>query len=188
MALLDPDLLSAARRHDPAAWDTLLQRHQLPLYTYAAELLRDPTTALDIVQETFAAAVRHIGTLRNDARFASWLFGIAHQKCIQHWRRTRKTESLIEPADRTSGPDEAAWPDETALDPRDQLMRGEDAAAFFVLLEQLPPAHRSALLLHVVEDFSLEEIAAISRVPVGTIKSRLHHAKRAMREKIGSIP
>lgn len=185
MAFPETDLLSAARRQDPAAWDTLLRRHQLPLYSYAAELLRDPTAALDIVQETFAAAVRHVRTLRDDARFASWLFGIAHQKCIQHWRRTRRADAVFAPADLDHEED---WPDVNALDPRDQLMRREEADAFFALIEQLSLPQRSALLLHVVEDFSLEEIASISAVPVGTIKSRLHHAKRALRQKIGAAP
>jgi RNA polymerase sigma-70 factor (ECF subfamily) len=185
VAFSETDLLSAARRQDPSAWDTLLKRHQLPLYTYVSEMLRDPAAALDIVQETFAAAVRHVGTLRDDARFASWLFGIAHQKCIQHWRRVRRTDAIFAPTEPDAGED---WPDVDALDPRDQLMRREEAEAFFALLEQLPLPQRSALLLHVVEDFSLEEIAAIGDVPVGTVKSRLHHAKRALRQKIGATP
>lgn len=180
MAPTEPELLAAARHHEPAAWDTLLTRHQLPLYTYAAELLRDETAALDVVQETFAAAVRHIGTLRDGARFSSWLFGIAHQKCVQHWRRLRRDEGVFAPtrADEAS----SDWPDANGADPRAQLLRAEDAEAFFALVEKLPAPQRSALLLQVLENFSLEEIAAIHVVPVGTVKSRLHHAKRALRE------
>jgi RNA polymerase sigma-70 factor (ECF subfamily) len=160
----------------------LLKRHQLPLYTYAAELLRDDSAALDIVQETFAAAVRHIGSLRDDGRFASWLFGIAHQKCVQHWRRTQRAEAVFAPVDE----DESAgdWPDAGTPDPRATLLRREQAEEFFALVERLPAHQRSALLLHVLEDFSLEEIATITGVPVGTVKSRLHHAKRALRQLV----
>ena len=182
MASPDPQLVNAARQHAPEAWDNLLKRHQLPLYTYAAELLRDPTAALDVVQETFAAAVRHIATLRDDARFSSWLFGIAHQKCVQHWRRKRRAEDVFAPVTGEDAP--ADWPDDTGGDPRTLLLGREHAEAFFALVERLPPAQRSALLLHVLEDFSLEEIAAISAVPVGTVKSRLHHAKRALRQLV----
>lgn len=178
----DNHLVNAARHHAPAAWDTLLKRYQLPLYTYAAELLRDDAAALDIVQETFAAAVRHIGTLRDDARFASWLFGIAHQKCGQHWRRTQRSDAVFAPAGPDDSPDD--WPDADMADPRAALLRREQAEEFFALVEQLPPAHRSALLLHVLEDFSLEEIATITAVPLGTVKSRLHHAKRALRHLV----
>ena len=182
MAFTDPELLNAARHHVPEAWDTLLKRHQLPLYTYAAELLRDDTAALDIVQETFAAAVRHIASLRDNARFASWLFGIAHQKCAQHWRRTTRDEKVFAPNPADDAPID--WPDHNDPDPRALLLRREQADEFFTLVEQLPPAQRSALLLHVLDDFSLEEIADISGVPIGTVKSRLHHAKRALRQLV----
>lgn len=171
-------LLAAARRHAPAAWDTLLKQCQLPLYTYAAELLRDEAAALDVVQETFAAAVRHIGSLRDDRKFTSWLFGIAHQKCVQHGRRRRRDEALfVEPGDEGSG----ELPEAEGIDPRLALLRREHADAVFALVGQLPEAQRSALLLHVLEDFSLEDIAEITGVPLGTVKSRLHHAKRALR-------
>jgi RNA polymerase sigma-70 factor (ECF subfamily) len=182
LALVDPHLLSAARHHAPDAWNTLLRQHQLPLYTYVAEMLRDDTAALDVVQETFTAAVRHVATLRDDARFASWLFGIAHQKCVQHWRRARRADAIFAPTsdDANSGD----WPDHDQPDPRTQLIRQEDAAAFFLLVEKLPLPQRSALLLHVLEDFSLEDIAAITAAPVGTVKSRLHHAKRALRQLV----
>ena len=83
-----------ARAGEPAAWDTLFHRYQLPLYAYVFELVHDEQTALDIVQETFIAATRHIDTLREDDKFGSWLFGIAHQKCIQRWRRQSRDEML----------------------------------------------------------------------------------------------
>ncbi|MES2694141.1 MAG: RNA polymerase sigma factor [Verrucomicrobiota bacterium] len=182
MSFPDSNLVNAARRHAPAAWDTLLKRHQLPLFTYAVELLRDRQAALDVVQETFASAVRHIEGLRDDDRFASWLFGIAHQKCVQHWRRLRRDDQVFAPSSDEASVD--ALPDSEALDSRALLLRREQAEEFFALMEKLPPAHRSALLLHVVEEFSLEEIATITGVPLGTVKSRLHHAKRALRHLV----
>jgi len=181
VAPAESDLLNAARQHAPDAWDTLLKRHQLPLYTYAAELLRDDTAALDVVQETFAAAVRHLAGLRDDRKFGSWLFGIAHQKCVQHWRRARRDETIfVTDADQSAG--DLPGPDET--DPRALLLQREQADEFLALVERLPAAQRSALLLHVLEDFSLEEIAGITGVPLGTVKSRLHHAKRALRQLV----
>lgn len=177
----EPNLVNAARQHAPDAWNTLLKRHQLPLYTYLAELVRDEAAALDIIQETFSAAIRHIASLRNDARFSSWLFGIAHQKCIQHWRRVRRDETLFV-NDADDPPTD--WPNTDEIDPRSLLIQREQADAFFALVERLPAAQRAALLLHVLEDFSLEEIAMITSVPVGTVKSRLHHAKRALRQLV----
>src|SRR5437867_9799910 len=85
-----------ARAGMPEAWDTLFQRYQLPLYVYVFELVHDEQTSLDIVQETFINAARHIGSLRDDEKFGGWLFGIAHQKCIQRWRKESREESLLE--------------------------------------------------------------------------------------------
>ena len=165
--------VAAARMGQPEAWNTLFQRYELPLYASVFELVRSEAPSLDIVQETFIAAVRHIGGLRNDDRFGSWLFGIAHQKCIQHWRQ--RDREL--PAD-----DEqlAALPDDMD-NPRELLIREEEAAEFMQALAQLPAPQRSALLLHFLEDFPLDEIARITGVSVGTVKSRLHYGKKALR-------
>lgn len=185
MPAADPILVAAARLSRPEAWDELLKLHQLPLYAYAAEFLGDRSAALDVVQETFANAVRHIASLRDDAKFGSWLFGIAHQKCLQQFRRTRRNEEVFSPAVETE--EAGDWTSSDEPDPRALLLQREQADEFFALLERLPAAQRSVLLLHVVEDFSHEEIAAITNVPVGTVKSRLFHAKQTMRKLLEEI-
>jgi RNA polymerase sigma-70 factor (ECF subfamily) len=177
-------LVQAARRHDPHAWSALLKQHQVSLYAYVAELTHNREVALDLVQETFANAVRHIATLRDDAKFSSWLFGIAHQRCVQQFRRKRRHEGFFAETDESVDD----FPDAGIDDPRDTLIRAERREAFFSLVEKLPVAQRSALLLHVLEDFSLEEIATITASPVGTVKSRLHHAKRALRKLVEDRP
>src|SRR5205085_4259423 len=88
--------VAAARAGDAAAWDALFRRFQLPLYVYVFELVRNEQTALDVVQETFINATRHLRSLRDDGKFGSWLFSIAHQKCAQHWRKPRRDESFPE--------------------------------------------------------------------------------------------
>lgn len=163
-----------ARAGDPDAWDVLFRRYQLPLYAYVQELVRDEQASLDIVQEAFINAARHIGSLRNDTKFGSWLFGIARQKVIQRWRKPDRTTPLDETHELERF--------ETEDNPSDWLIRQEEEEAFMNRLDQLPVAHRDVLLLHFLEDFSLEEIAGITGVPVGTVKSRIHHAKRALRE------
>lgn len=166
-----------ARAGEPAAWDPLFRRYQLPLYVYVFELVRTEQSSLDIVQETFIAAVRHIGGLREDNKFGSWLFGIAHQKCIQHWRKRK--EILFDEIPETLGDFEDS--------PDDLLIRREQEAEFMNLLNQLPLPQRSVLLLHFVEDFSLEEIAQITETQLGTVKSRMYYAKRALRKLLEGI-
>src|SRR5450759_4500200 len=102
--------VAQARAGKPEAWDTLFRRYQLPLYVYVFELVHDEQTSLDLVQETFIAATKHLGGLRDDEKFGSWLFGIAHQKCIHRWRKQGREEVLLEeisatPAEFESSPD-----------------------------------------------------------------------------------
>jgi DNA-directed RNA polymerase specialized sigma24 family protein len=88
--------LAQARAGDPAAWDTLFRRYQLPLYVYVYELVREEQASLDIVQETFISSVRHLSGLREDGKFGGWLFAIAHQKCVQRWRQRYREETALE--------------------------------------------------------------------------------------------
>ena len=148
-----------ARAGEPAAWDALFRRYQLPLYVYVFELVHDEQASLDIVQETFIAAVRHVGGLRDDAKFGSWLFGIAHQKCVQRWRKQERDEILLDEIPEA--------PDEFENGPDDLLIRREQEAEFMKLLNQLPLPQRAVLLLHFIEDFSLEEIAGITEHAAG---------------------
>lgn len=163
-----------AREGKPEAWDILFRRYQLPLYVYVFELVRNEQTSLDIVQEVFIAAARHIGGLRESDKFGSWLFGIAHQKVIQLWRKRDGKEVLFDEVPES--------PDAFEDGPDDLLIRREQEAEFMNLLNQLPLPQRSVLLLHFVEDFPLEEIARITETQLGTVKSRIHYAKKLMRK------
>ncbi len=163
-----------ARDGKPAAWDVLFRRYQLPLYTYVFELVHNEQTSLDIVQETFISAVSHIGGLRDDEKFGSWLFGIAHQKVIQSWRKHSGKEILFDEIPEPHGEFESG--------PDDLLIRREQETGFMNLLNELPLPQRSVLLLHFMEGFSLEDIAHITGTQLGTVKSRLHYAKKSLRK------
>jgi RNA polymerase sigma-70 factor, ECF subfamily len=165
--------VAQARAGEPDAWGVLFKRYQLPLYVYVFELVHDEQTSLDLVQETFIAATQHLGSLRDNEKFGSWLFGVAHQKCLQRWRKQSREEMLREelagtPADFEDSPD-------------DLLVRQEQEVLFMKALNRLPLPQRSALLLHFLEGFSLEDIAGVTGVSVGTVKSRLHYGKEALR-------
>jgi RNA polymerase sigma-70 factor (ECF subfamily) len=178
LVVAEPEQLPVpqARAGDPAAWDILFRRYQLPLYVYVFELVHDEQASLDIIQETFINATRHLGSLREDGKFGSWLFGIAHQKCLQRWRKQGREAAALE--------EFAAAPVDSGDDPAELLIRAEQEAAVMKLLNQLPVAQRSVLLLYFVEDFPLEDIAALTGTALGTVKSRLHYAKKALKKLI----
>jgi RNA polymerase sigma-70 factor (ECF subfamily) len=168
--------VSAARTGDPDAWDTLFRRYQLPLFTFVMDLVRHEQTALDLVQDTFLAAVRNLGGLRDDSRFGSWLFGIAHQRVVQHWRRSGRSPFSDAPLPE-SEPDLEPAPDLRLVDE-------EDRATLLRAVDSLSPDHRSVVLLHYLEDFPLAEIATITGATLGTVKSRLHYARRELRRQL----
>jgi RNA polymerase sigma-70 factor, ECF subfamily len=168
--------VSDARSGNAQAWHCLFQRYQLPLYSYVFELVRNHQTALDLVQDSFISAVKHIDRLHEDHRFGSWLFSIAHQKCLQLWRKAHHLEPL---EDLTAD----AYVDGQAL-PDQWLIDQEDAESLYRALEQLPVLQRAVVTLHFIDDFSLEEISEITASPLGTVKSRLHYAKKALRSLI----
>src|SRR3974390_1446515 len=119
-----------ARAGEPAAWDVLFHRYPLPLYVYVFELVNDEQASFDLVQETFIAAVKHIGSLRDDGKFGSWLFGIAHQKCVQRWRKQKREDLLWDQI--------AVAADDFDEGPYDLLIRHEQEAEFMTLLDRLP--------------------------------------------------
>jgi len=168
--------VSEARAGDARAWEVLLARYRLPLYAYVFELVHQEQTSLDIVQEAFINAAAHIRSLQHDDKFGSWLFNIAHQKCIQHWRKRHVEEISVDPQDE-------AYPDDSP-DPQELLIRREQEEAFMKLLDQLPMPQRSVVLLHFIEEFPLEDIARITETRIGTVKSRLHYARKALRKLI----
>lgn len=166
--------VAAARGGNAQAWRALFDRFKLPLYAFTFEIVREEAAAADVVQEAFISASRNLPQLREDSRFASWLFSIAHQKCLQHLKKQGSRTPLSDKVELDQQQDMAATPDEW-------LMDAEAAERLQEGLERLPEPHRAVVTLFFLEDFSLEEIATITGTPVGTVKSRLHYAKKTLR-------
>ncbi len=177
MGNVDTEQVQAARRGDADAWDSLFRFHQLPLYVFVIKMVRNETTALDLVQETFIAATKYLGSLKNDERFVSWLFSIARQKCAGHWRRHRDVEPLPEEDNLAVAEDPL---------PGDWLIAAEQESHLHEQIEKLPEPHREVIVLFFLEEFSIEEIADITDSKPGTVKSRLHYAKRTLRKLLES--
>lgn len=165
--------VAQARAGDAGAWNELLRQFRMPLYVYIFQWVREEQTAFDLVQETMVSAVRNIGSLEDESRFGAWLFQIAHQKCIQLWRKQHREEEALKELTEV--------PVNFEEDPRQVLIRREKEARFLKLLEELPALQRSVLVLFYVDEFSLEEIADITATALGTVKSRLFNARKAFK-------
>jgi len=172
---LDEYLVSLSQAGSVEALDGLARRWTPRLLRYAARLLggsgEAAETARDVVQETWVGAIRSLRGLRDPAQFPAWIYGIATRKCADAIRTSMRRRRLDADAD-TGRP-------VTSLTSEQQI----DLAT---AIRGLPPIHRAAVHLFYVEDLSVEEIASVLGIPAGTVKSRLHHAREALKRQLGA--
>jgi len=165
-------LVERARNGDDVAFSELVDLDGDLCYGIAYRILRDAERAQDAVQQAFLLAWRELPRLRDPERFSPWLYRLLVNACYEELRRHRRWVSHIRvlPVDGPSGPD-----DIVAVDDRDTLDRA---------FRRLTPEHRAVFVLHHHAGLPLAEVADVVGVPLGTVKSRLHHATRSMRAAI----
>jgi len=165
-------LILKCRNGDRTAFNQLVNLLERRLFFFVRRFARSEEDAWDILQQTWVDVYRHIDTLRNTSRVLPWLYRIARNKAAGHMRDQYRHDTV--PLDEMEGD----IPDGSDDGDFDEV----DAEKVRAALEKLSVSHREVLTLHFLEDFSLEEIAVITGIPVGTVKSRLHYAKRALRK------
>jgi RNA polymerase sigma-70 factor, ECF subfamily len=156
---------------DRQALEQLFLRHDRALGYYLGRMLARDNVA-DVQQEVWLTVIRRIGQLRNPAAFVVWLYQIA-RNCAVDRRTDRRIESLDE-QDAALGVVEESEPEFSPA----------DAERIHRHLAQLNPKHREVLVLRFIEDLSYDEIAEVVGCTTGTIRSRLHYAKAALRREL----
>jgi RNA polymerase sigma-70 factor (ECF subfamily) len=152
------------------AFEDLVAAMERPLLYYATSLTGSVDNGLDVLQEVWIKAFRGIGKLKDRGALRSWLYSITHGIAVDRIRRntSRERAEAIELEDF-----------EEAEEPS---FANEDATAIHDALSELGLKHREVLVLHFLEDLSVSEIAKVVGCSEGTVKSRMHYAKRAMKE------
>lgn len=167
--LSDLELIAAHQRGDERAFAVLYHRHKQFVFNVAFRFCGEHAAALDALQDVFAHLAETLPTLQLTARMTTYLYTVT-RSCAVTQRRKRA---------RFVGGEELVEEDLPALPVTDA---DNQRAEFNAVLATLPVAHREVLLMRFVDDLSLEEIAAALDVPLGTVKSRLHHAIAKLRE------
>ena len=170
----DEALLLAWQAGDPSAFEALFRRWQAPLHRHLTRMLDDPAAADDLVVETFLRLQRHRTRWRPGTPLRPWLFTIA-RNLARNRRRAQRLWGWL--------PLSAAPPQTAAASETDDGIRRRVAAAFAAL----PAAQREACSLRLLGDLSLEDIARVTRIPVGTVKSRLFHGLRRLRVLLADV-
>ncbi|HEX4156406.1 MAG TPA: sigma-70 family RNA polymerase sigma factor [Acidobacteriaceae bacterium] len=170
------------KRQDPELLDRLIETYQHRLMRYLMFLTNRRETAEDLFQEVWIRVLRRGAQYNGKARFDTWIFTIARNLVIDLSRK-RTMASLDEM--REGGEDER--PFEIAQEgpsPLEQFQGKEDAAELAAVLRMLEPSYREVLMLRFHEEMSLEEIAAVTRAPLSTVKSRLYRGLASLKPKL----
>jgi RNA polymerase sigma-70 factor, ECF subfamily len=167
------ELVERAREGDETAFASLVPEAAERLLAVAYRILRDAALAEDATQQAIVDAWRHLPELRDPARFEAWTYRLAVRACYKELRRHR---GRLHAPLRLLGSHEPRSPDEAStVIARDRIDRG---------FRRLSPEHRAVLVLHHYVGLPLVEIARTLDLPVGTVRSRLHYASRALRASI----
>ena len=174
----DEELMLAYGAGDIGAFQTLYSRHRGPLFRYLVRQLRDAALAEELFQDVWQRVISARERYRPEAKFATWLYQIAHNRVTDHWRarqhRPATPEDAADLAERVPDPD---TPERTlsSFEERRRLQRA---------LEELPDEQREVVLLRLEQELSLEEIGEITGVGRETVKSRLRYAMDKLRARL----
>jgi RNA polymerase sigma-70 factor, ECF subfamily len=168
-ALYTELLVMRCQRGDAAAMEELVRLWERPLGYYMRRLITDHEQSQHAMQEVWLKVLKGVGRLKERKSFAAWAFAITRATAMDHIRN--KYEKQTVPID-----------EDAATDDTDENIAFDDAEQVHSGLAKLSLAHREILTLFFLQDLAIEEIAAVLDISEGTVKSRLHYAKKALKK------
>jgi RNA polymerase sigma factor (sigma-70 family) len=179
----DRDLMVRLAAGDREALPPLMERHYRRLYRIALAYLRNPDDALDAVQETFVKAFQNAVRWDGASEVGPWLSRIAVNHAIDRYRREKRRRRTLAPFD--DGARELPATDQPS--PERTALGREVGVKIAAALRALPEKQRAVFVLRHYEEHTLEEIAGVLGLSLGTVKSSLHRAIRGLRERLAGL-
>ena len=180
----DWDWVQRVQNGKTDAFETLIERHQKRIFNLLYRWLGDVEEAADAAQEVFLAAYRAIQEFRGDALFSTWLYRIAINQAMNRRKRLAVDRSRRAVFDPEEARDPLADLPHPGMNPAQQTEQKEVQLRIQQGLNSLKEEEALIILLHDLQELPYEEIARILRLPLGTVKSRLHRARLALKEKL----
>lgn len=183
--LAERKLVVRARRGDRSACDELARRHRKPAYFFALQLLGNADDALDVAQDAMLRFFSHIDRFDPRRPVRPWLFRIVRNRVLDLFRRrkVRKHDSIDAAADDDDRPDLQLIDD--TMDPEGDARANQLRRKIFAALGELTETQREILVLRDYQDLAYAEIAETLEIPIGTVMSRLHGARKRLRQVLG---
>ena len=170
----DEELMAAYRGGDARAFETLYARHRTRLFRFVLRSVKALALAEELYQEVWMRVIEARASYAPKARFTTWLYTIAHNRLVDHWRKRGLTLVALEADDVPS----------SSSDPVDHAQARESLQRFAAALEALPALQREAFLLHEEGELSVAEIAAATGANEETAKSRLRYAMAKLKAAV----
>jgi RNA polymerase sigma-70 factor (ECF subfamily) len=185
-AAADAAVVQQALTGHEAAAREIVRRFERPVFNLIDRLVLDRSTAEDLCQDTFAKVFRALHTFDTRLRFSAWILRIANNTAIDYLRRRRPTLVPLDTVGEDELPLAERIADPRALTPEQIVHRRDLAAALDAALDRIRPEYRRVLVLRYQEELDYAEIAAITELPVGTVKTFLHRGRQALARELGT--
>ncbi len=186
--LTDQEVIAHALEGREAAYRELIGRYQRPVFSLIYRLVRDRERAEDLAQDTFIKVLNHLERYDPTYKFSSWIFKIAHNTALDHLRRKSPVTLSLDgsPHARTAAEIEATTltPASDDESPESYAASKELGAEIERAIGLLRPEYRTAIVLCHVEGHPYEEIARIMDVPLGTVKTFIHRARKELMKEL----
>jgi len=179
-SISDADYVRRLQRGETEAFEMLVRRHEKTIFNLVYRMLGDYDEAAEVSQEVFLSAYRAIGQFRGDANFSTWLYRIA----LNHTSTRRKT--LIRRQQRNVAIEDTEPVRDLQPGPAETMEKKEIRERVQRALNNLEPDDATVILLRDLQDIPYEEVARLLEIPVGTVKSRLHRARQALKSQLAS--
>lgn len=176
----DTELIADCLQGRKAAFGELVNRYQDRLLGTLVTMLGSVEDARDVAQEAFVQAYQKLESFRGQSQFYSWLFRIALNSSVDHHRRQRRPTMSIDAAREQTGAEPAD--DHPEISPAYGVERNERQKLVHLALSKLSADYRQVLVLKEMEDLKYEEIAELCKIPVGTVRSRIHRGRAELKE------
>lgn len=183
----DDNLLPAKKERDPEM-DALFENEMMPhidaLYRFAYKLTGDEDDANDLVQDTYLKAFRFLNSYEKGSNAKAWLFRILKNSFINKYRKVSKEPNKVDYDEAENFLNTGLSAYSASIDGRDKLFRGMIGDEVARALGALPVDFKTVIILCDIEEFTYEEISKIVDIPIGTVRSRLHRARKMLREML----
>lgn len=184
MDFVEKRLTQRAKRGDREAFAELIEIYKDKIFQLAYRMVGNRQDAEDITQETFLRVYANLHTYDDSYKFSTWIYRIATNLCIDRGRKKRPDFSLDEETEAGQGMDWYSRLSSSERTPEDKVVTQELQETVQDALSHLQPKYRSIMILRYIEDLSLQEISDIVKLPITTIKTRIHRGREALRSKL----